>query len=252
MKSISQLLETADQYTQDLPPLPCKPVLRPPLSTYLDCALHDPAATSERVVQLCEDAMDYQYATVFVNPLFTSLVKKTLDGSGVHTGTTAGFPLGAYPTEIKLAEAKAYLDLGADEIDMVMNIGLLKAGEYDFIFEEVHQMAEAVHAQGALMKVILETCLLENDEKIISCLICKEAGADFVKTSTGFSKSGATIEDIDLMRRVVGPQSEMGVKAAGGIHTLQETLALINAGANRLGTRMAREILEEAKQVGIE
>lgn len=252
MKSISQLLEIADQYNQDLPPLPCKPVLRPPLSTYLDCALHDPAATPERILQLCEDAKAYHYATVFVNPLFTSLVKERLEGSGVHTGTIAGFPLGAFPTEIKVTEARTYLAMGADEIDMVINVGMLKAGEYDFVFEEVHQMAETVHAQDGLMKVILETCLLEKDEKIISCLICKEAGADFVKTSTGFSKSGATIDDIDLMRRVVGPQSEMGVKAAGGIHTLQETLALINAGANRLGTRMAKEILEAAKQAGIE
>lgn len=251
MKSISQLLEIAGQYNRELPALPCKPVLRPPLPSLLDCALHDPAATPERVRRLCEDAMNYHFATVFVNPLFTSLVKETLDGSGVHTGTIAGFPLGAYPAEIKISEAKTYLEMGADEIDMVMNIGMLKAGEYDFVFEEVHQMAETVHAQGGLMKVILETCLLEKDEKIISCLICKEAGADFVKTSTGYSKSGATIEDIDLMRRVVGPQSVMGVKAAGGIHTLQEALALIDAGANRLGTRMAKEILEEAKQAGV-
>ncbi|MBG0788489.1 MAG: deoxyribose-phosphate aldolase [Anaerolineaceae bacterium] len=252
MKSISQLLDIARKYNQELPPLPCAPVLNPPLSKYLDCAVHDPAATPERIIQLCEDAKAYHYATVFVNPLFTTLVKETLGDSGVHTGTIAGFPLGAFPTEIKVTEAKKYLDMGADEIDMVMNVGMLKAGEYDFILEEVHQMAETVHAQGGLMKVILETCLLEKEEKIISCLICKEAGANFVKTSTGFSKSGATIEDIDLMRRVVGPQSVMGVKAAGGVHTLAETLALIEAGANRLGTRMAKEILEEAKQAGIE
>ena len=252
MKSISQLLDLANKYNQDLPQLPCKPVLTPPLSAYLDCAVHDPAATPERIKQLCADARAYHYATVFVNPLFTSLVKENLEGSGVHTGTIAGFPLGAYPTQIKVTEAKTYLDMGAEEIDMVMNVGMLKAGEYDFTFEEVHQMAETVHAQSGLMKVILETCLLERDEKIISCLICKEAGADFVKTSTGFSKSGATVEDIDLMRRVVGPQSEMGVKAAGGIHTLQEALTLIEAGANRLGTRLAKEILEEAKQAGME
>jgi deoxyribose-phosphate aldolase len=248
MKTISQLLEKAEKYSQSLPAQPCKPVLKAELSAYLDCALHDPAATPNRVHQLCEDAMAYHYATVFVNPIFTAQVKKTLTGSGVHTGTIAGFPLGAFPTQIKVTEAKTYLDAGADEIDMVMNVGMLKAGEYDFVFEEIHQMAETVHAQGGLMKVILETCLLERDEKIISCLICKEAGADFVKTSTGFSKSGATVEDIDLMRRVVGPASKMGVKAAGGIHTLAETLALIEAGANRLGTRMAKEILEEAKQ----
>lgn len=252
MKSMSQLLELADRYTQDLPPLPCKPVLRPPLSTYLDCALHDPAATPEQVIKLCEDAMTYHYATVFVNPLFTSLVKKTLDGSDVHTGTIAGFPLGAYPTEIKVTEAKTYLDMGADEIDMVINVGMLKAGEFDFFFEEIHQMAEVVHTQGALLKTILETCLLEKDEKIIACLICKEAGADFVKTSTGFSKSGATIKDIDLMRRVVGPQSEIGVKAAGGIHTIQDAMTMINAGANRLGTRLAKEILTEAREAGVE
>ena len=250
MKTISQLLEKAEQYSQSLPALPCKPILKAELSAYLDCALHDPAATPDQIRQLCEDAVEYQYATVFVNPIFTAQVKKALAGSGVHTGTIAGFPLGAYPTQIKVTEAKAYLEAGADEIDMVMNVGMLKAGEYDFIFEEVHQMAETVHAQGGLMKVILETCLLERDEKIISCLICKEAGADFVKTSTGFSKSGATVEDIDLMRRVVGPESEMGVKAAGGIHTLAETRAFINAGANRLGTRMAKEILDEAKKAG--
>jgi deoxyribose-phosphate aldolase len=247
MKTISQLLEKAEQYSQALPALPCKPVLNAPLSSYLDCALHDPAATPDRVRKLCDDAIEYHYATVFVNPIYTSLVKECLEGSGVHTGTIAGFPLGGFPTEIKITEAKAYLDAGADEIDMVMDVGMLKAGEYDFTFEEIHQMAETVHAQGGLMKVILETCLLEKDEKIISCLICKEAGADFVKTSTGFSTHGATVEDIDLMRRVVGPQSEMGVKAAGGIHSLAETMAFINAGANRLGTRMAKEILDEAK-----
>lgn len=252
MKSISQLLEIAEEYNHELPPLPCAPVLKPPLSKYLDCALHDTGATPERIIALCEDAKAHHYATVFVNPIFTSLVKETLGDSGVRTGTVAGFPLGAFPTEIKVTEAKKYLAMGADEIDMVMNVGLLKAGEYNFIFEEVQKMAETVHDQGGLMKVILETCLLEKDEKIISCLICKEAGADFVKTSTGFSKSGATIEDIDLMRRVVGPQSVMGVKAAGGIHNLQETLALIDAGANRLGTRLAKEILEEAKLAGID
>ena len=252
MKSISQLLDIAEDYNRELPALPCTPVLKPPLSKYLDCALHDAGATPTQIKQLCEDAKKYQYATVFVNPIYTTLVKETLDGSGVRTGTIAGFPLGGFPTEIKVTEAKTYLAMGADEIDMVMEVGLLKAGEYDFIFEEVQQMAETVHAVGGLMKVILETCLLDKNEKIISCLICKEAGADFVKTSTGFSKSGATIEDIDLMRRVVGPQSVMGVKAAGGIHTLQETLALIDAGANRLGTRMAKEILEEAKLAGID
>jgi len=245
MKTISEIIETATKYHHDLPPLEQPIVFKPPLSKYLDCALHDPAATPDRVKKLCDDAIENHLATVFINPIFVPLVKERLSGSGVHVGTIAGFPLGGYPTEIKVKEASLYLEQGADEIDMVMSVGMLKAGAYQLVMDDVRQVVDTVHASGGLCKVILETCLLDKFEKIIACLICKEAGADFVKTSTGFSTGGATIEDIDLMRRVVGPEDQMGVKAAGGIHVLNDALSMIKAGANRLGTRLAVGILEE-------
>ena len=247
-KLISNLLKTAKNYQKELPPLPEVEVPAKPISTYLDCALHNPEATPVMVKALCVEAAKNHYATVFVNPIYVPLVKRALAGSAVNVGTVAGFPLGGFPTQIKVAEARAYVEAGADEIDMVITIGLLKAGEYQQVFEDIQAVVETVHGLGGIVKVILETAVLTNYEKIVGCLISKAAGADFVKTSTGFSKGGATIEDIDLMRRVVGPSSEMGVKAAGGIHTLNDAMAMINAGADRLGTRMAAEILAEYRQ----
>lgn len=241
----SEIIAKARQYEEQLPPVPSFTPLNRLLATYLDCALHDPDSTPEMVEQFCCEARENQIATVFINPIYVPLTKRLLDGSGVHVGTVAGFPLGGFPTRIKLEEARFYLSEGADEIDMVLNVGMLKSGEYEFILDEISQMAEAVHQQGGLLKVILEMVLLTRFEKIAACLLAKEGQADFVKTSTGFSKGGATAEDVDLMRRVVGPPDEMGVKGAGGIRSLETALAMIDAGADRLGTRLATQILQE-------
>ena len=248
--SISDLVQLAKDYEKELPQLAAPTQFKPPLGAYLDCALHDPAATPVMVEKLCADAVHYRYATVFINPYFVPLAKQALAGSGVHVGTIVAFPLGAFPTTIKVAEAKIYLAAGADEIDMVMNVGMLKAKDYAQVYADIRQVVEQVHGSGKRIKVILETVLLDRFEKIMGCLICKSAGADFVKTSTGFSKGGATVEDVQLMRQVVGPSDVMGVKAAGGIHTLEDAMTMIAAGADRLGTRLADQIIEAYRQTG--
>lgn len=216
-----------------------------PLNEYLDCALHDTDATPDMIKRLCKDAIHYGYATVFINPLFVPLTKRCLENSTVRVGTVAGFPLGGFPNEIKTEEARQYVELGADEIDMVMAVGMLKTGDYQLVFDEIKSVVEVVHSKGGIVKVILETALLNRYEIILSCLLSKEAGADFVKTSTGFSRGGATVEDIQLMRWVVGSATKMGVKAAGGVRTFEDANKMIAAGANRLGTRLAGNILDE-------
>ena len=249
-EKLLDLVNQAKKYEKELPSKPKVEVLVKSLSSYLDCALHNAEATPAMIEKLCAEAVENKYATVFVNPVFVPMVKQHLAGSAVNVGTVAGFPLGGFPTHIKVAEARAYVEAGANEIDMVMLVGLLKAGAYQQVYDDILAVVQTVHALGGIVKVILETAVLTRYEKIIACLISKAAGADFVKTSTGFSKGGATVEDIDLMRRVVGPTSEMGVKAAGGIHTLNEAMAMIEAGADRLGTRMAAEILGEHQHQG--
>ncbi len=244
-RKLKHLIHIAKSYDESLPP---RFLIKPDskrFASYFDIALHNPEATPVTIEQICAKAMKYKFATVFTNPLFISLVKHSLEESEVHVGSIAGFPLGAYPTEIKIEEAQTYMQLGADEIDMVMAVGMLKAGAYEFVFEDISRMVNEVHKEGKIIKVILETALLSNYEKILACLICKEAGADFVKTSTGFSTGGATVEDVDLIRRVVGPVDEMGVKAAGGIHSLEDAMKMIDAGANRIGARVAVKIIEE-------
>lgn len=245
---LSEIVSKVREYEKSLPALPKSEPFHPPLSSYLDCALHSPESTPAMVEELCSKAREQHYASVFVNPIYVTHARQYLDGSGVHVGTVAGFPLGGFPTRAKVAEAKIYLEMGADEIDMVISVGMLKTGEYQYVLEEIQQMAEVIHGKGGLLKVILEMVLLNRFEKIIGCLLARSAGADFVKTSTGFSSGGATVEDVELMRRVVGPPDVMGVKAAGGIHTLDDVMKMINAGANRLGTRLAAEILEEYQQ----
>ena len=170
-------------------------------------------------------------------------VARLLDGSGVATCTVVGFPLGASSTASKVFETTDAIANGADEIDMVINIGELKAGHAELVREDIRAVAEATHAGGKLLKVIIECCLLTDDEKRLACLLCAEAGADFVKTSTGFSTGGATVADVTLMRECVGP--DFGVKAAGGIRTLADAYAMIEAGASRLGVSAAASILAE-------
>jgi deoxyribose-phosphate aldolase len=190
-------------------------------------------ATPEQITKLCEEARLYKFASVCVNAAYVPLCKELLDGSGVDVCTVVGFPLGATSTASKACEAEQALRDGATEIDMVIQIGLLKAGSYAYTLADITAVAAVTHRAHALLKVILETCLLTDDEKMKASLIAKKAGADFVKTSTGFSNGGATAEDITLMRTVVG--SSLGVKASGGIRTTDDAVKMVLAGASRIG-----------------
>ena len=213
------------------------------LAKYMDHTLLKADATLDGIDRVVADAKQFGCASVCVNPFWVPYVARLLDGSGVATCTVVGFPLGASSTASKVFETTDAIANGADEIDMVINIGELKAGHAELVREDIRAVAEATHAGGKLLKVIIECCLLTDDEKRLACLLCAEAGADFVKTSTGFSTGGATVADVTLMRECVGP--DFGVKAAGGIRTLADAYAMIEAGASRLGVSAAASILAE-------
>lgn len=189
-------------------------------------------AVKEQVAKVCEEALEYGFASVCVNSCYTAFVAEKLKGSNVKVCTVVGFPLGQMSTAAKAAETKIAVTDGAREIDMVINVGALKDGEYDLVLEDIREVKKA--CGQALLKVIIETCLLTQEEKIKACELAKEAGADFVKTSTGFSTGGATPEDVALMRKTVG--DTMGVKASGGIRDAQTARQMAEAGASRLGT----------------
>lgn len=189
-------------------------------------------ATKSEVIAICKEAREHQFATVCVNAGWVPLVAEELKGSGVGITTVVGFPLGATTTASKAFEATEAINNGATEIDMVLNIGLLKSGDYEGVKRDVEGVVAACKGKAAL-KVILETGLLTDEEKVKACELCAEAGADFVKTSTGFGKGGATAEDIALMRRTVGPN--IGVKASGGVRDLETALQMLNSGATRIG-----------------
>lgn len=208
---------------------------------FIDHTLLRPNALPAEIEHLCEEAKTYDFMSVCVNPFFVPLAKKLLSGTDVKVCTVIGFPLGANDPAIKAAEAKKAVEDGAEEIDMVQNISMAKAHDYDFIEKEIRLIKEA--CSGKLLKVILETCLLEPEEIRECSLAAKRAGADFVKTSTGFSKGGATIEAVKIMREAVGPK--MGVKASGGIHTREQMLALIEAGASRIGASSGVALIKE-------
>lgn len=213
------------------------------LAKYMDHTLLKADATLDGIDRVVAEAKQFGCASVCVNPFWVPYVARLLDGSGVATCTVVGFPLGASSTASKVFETTDAIANGADEIDMVINIGELKAGHAELVREDIRAVAEATHAGGKLLKVIIECCLLTDDEKRLACLLCAEAGADFVKTSTGFSIGGATVADVTLMRECVGP--DFGVKAAGGIRTLADAYAMIEAGASRLGVSAAVSILAE-------
>jgi deoxyribose-phosphate aldolase len=203
------------------------------LARLIDHTLLKPEATETQIRTLCAEARQYQFAAVCVNPSWVSLCAELVSGSNVRVCTVIGFPLGATTTIVKVAEARDAIGNGATEIDMVINIGALKSGNDDLVRRDVREVVMA--AQGkALLKVILETALLTREEKIKACLLAKQAGADFVKTSTGFGPGGATVEDVALLRETVGKQ--MGVKASGGIRDRATAESLVKAGATRLGT----------------
>lgn len=204
-----------------------------PLNSFIDHTLLKADATVEQITKLCQEAREYKFASVCVNSCWVRLCSELLRGSGVAVCTVVGFPLGAMIPEAKAFEAEAAIENGATEIDMVINIGALKSQDYRMVAKDIQVVCDAVHQHGALLKVIIEACLLTKEEKVIACLLAKNAGADYVKTSTGFSTGGATVEDVALMRKVVG--DEMGVKAAGGIRDKETAEAMLDAGADRLG-----------------
>ena len=214
------------------------------VAALIDHTILRPDASAEEVKKVCAEARQYGFASVCVNPARVALVAAELRGSKVKTCSVVGFPLGATITEAKTREAELAIRAGAQEIDMVINVGALKDRDYLAVKSDIQGVAGVCHAGGALLKVIIEACLLDDTEKAIACAIAKLAGADFVKTSTGFSKSGATAADVALMRRVVGP--EMGVKAAGGIRTLEDLQAMVAAGASRVGASASVKIVEAA------
>ena len=210
------------------------------LAQLMDHTLLKADATKEQLRQLCDEARTYHTWSVCINPSNLEQAKEYLEGSEVKLCTVVGFPLGQMTSEAKAYETAEAVFRGADEIDMVINVGRVKDGDYDYVREDIQTVVNA--AQDKLTKVILETCLLEQDEIVKVCQIAKAAGADFVKTSTGFSTAGAKAEDVRLMRETVGP--EMGVKASGGIRTLADAITMIDAGATRLGVSASVKILE--------
>ncbi|MDQ6700043.1 MAG: deoxyribose-phosphate aldolase [Acidobacteriota bacterium] len=201
-------------------------------------------ATRDEILKVCKEARQYGFASVCVNPYWVPLVASELAGSRVKVCTVIGFPLGATSTESKMAEAAAAIRVGAQEIDMVLNIGALRSGDNEAVKRDIQGVVEESHRGGAIVKVILETALLDDNQKAVACTLAKVAGADFVKTSTGFGPSGATAQDIALMRKIVGP--EMGVKASGGIRTLDDLQKMAAAGASRIGASASVKIMEAA------
>jgi len=213
------------------------------IASIIDHTILRPEATPSQITRLCEEAREFGFGAVMINPCYVSLAVSKLRGSSVKVGSVIAFPFGATLAEVKVFEAVEAMKLGAREIDMVMNIGALKAGERALVQADIRAVAEAVHAQSALLKVIVETGLLTNDEKVLACELAEKAGADFVKTSTGFLGGVATVEDVALMRRAV----KIGVKASGGIRTAADARAMIEAGANRLGTSSGVSIIRELR-----
>ncbi|MGB9639924.1 MAG: deoxyribose-phosphate aldolase [Anaerolineales bacterium] len=246
MNNLTEILEKAENYIHQLPtaPAPLPVPQGKDIAAWIDHTLLKPEATAEQVKQLCLEAKQYQFATVCVNPVYVSLVYGLLKGNHVGVCTVIGFPLGANAASMKAIEALHSLEMGASEIDMVMNIGALKGKAYGQVLNDIWAVKEVLHHENAILKVILETALLTREEKIIACLLAESGGADYVKTSTGFGPAGATVEDVDLMYRVVG--KTMKVKAAGGIRSYQDALAMMRAGASRIGTSAGIKIVNEA------
>ncbi|MBU3146046.1 deoxyribose-phosphate aldolase [Clostridium sp. CF012] len=214
------------------------------IQQYIDHTLLKPQASEEDIIKICDEAKKYEFASVCANAYYASLVSRELKGSKVKTCIVVGFPLGAMTKEAKAFEAKQAIENGAEEIDMVVNIGAIKSNKYDVVREDIKAVVEAASGR-AIVKVILETCLLTDAEKVKVCEIAKEAKANFVKTSTGFSTGGATVHDIKLMRQTVG--EEMGVKASGAVRTTEDAKAVIEAGASRIGASSSIAIVEGTK-----
>lgn len=215
------------------------------LAKMIDHTLLKPEATEAQVLKLCHEAIENQFGAVCVNSCWVMTCAEALKGSDVKVASVVGFPLGAATTASKRFEAAEAIKNGACELDMVLNIGWLKSGLLDPVAREIRSLARLAHKHGALLKVIIETCLLSDEEKVLACKLAMQAQADFVKTSTGFSSGGATAEDVKLMRETVGPK--LGVKASGGVRSYADALKMISAGANRIGCSAGVQIIKEAK-----
>ncbi len=220
------------------------------IAGYIDHTLLKPDATPEEIAKLCKEAREFHFAAVCVNPPFVKQCAELLRGSGVQVATVVGFPLGAHTTATKVFETEQALVDGATEIDMVIHVGELKAKHDDFVREDIRAVVEAAHRGGAIVKVIIEAALLSDEEKVRASRLSREAGADFVKTSTGFGPGGATAHDVGLMRETVGPG--LGVKAAGGVKNLEQAQELIKAGATRIGASAGVKIVQEARGEKVE
>jgi deoxyribose-phosphate aldolase len=243
--NLSDTFDMVEAYLHELPPAPA-PLTAPTgatLAGWIDHTILKPDASSSQIRKLCDEARQYHFATVCINPVYVPLAAELLQGTRVGICSVVGFPLGATFPEVKASETRQAIASGATEIDTVINIGALKSADFSLAYQDI-QAVVAAAAGNAHVKVILEMCYLDLREKIIACLISKQAGADFVKTSTGFGAGGATVEDVALMRRLVGV--DMGVKAAGGIRTFDDAKRMIAAGANRLGASAGVAILKEA------
>lgn len=216
------------------------------LNKFIDHTVLKPETTKDQVAKVLEEAKEYDFASVCINPTWVSFAAEGLKGTDVKVCTVIGFPLGANTPAVKAFETKDAIANGADEIDMVINIGALKDKNYDLVLEDIKAVVEA--SGDKLVKVIIETCLLTDEEKVKACELSKQAGADFVKTSTGFSTGGATVEDVALMRKTVGP--EMGVKASGGARSYEDAIAFIEAGATRIGASSGVAIMKGEKADG--
>ena len=225
------LVATLLPFTPPAPPLPT--LLPRDIARLIDHTALKADTVPPQIAQLCQEADTHQFASVCVNSVFVAQAADALADSTAVVCTVVGFPLGANITAVKVAEAEAAIKAGASEIDMVLPVGLLKSGRNEAVFQDIAAVVAVSHAHHALVKVIIETCLLTDAEKIIACVLAQEAGADFVKTSTGFSTGGATIHDVSLMRQVVG--DKMGVKASGGVRSYLDALKIVAAGATRIG-----------------
>ena len=214
------------------------------IAKYIDHTALAADATKEKIETLCKEAVEYKFASVCVNSCWVPLASSLLKGSGVKVCTVVGFPLGAMDSSSKANEAATAVENGAEEVDMVINIGFLKSGMLDEVLDDIKAVRKAT--EGKILKVIIETCLLTDDEKKTACMLSEKAGADFVKTSTGFSTGGATVEDVVLMKEMVGDR--LSVKASGGIRDYKSAMAMIENGASRIGASAGLKIVKESKE----
>jgi deoxyribose-phosphate aldolase len=227
---------------------PCLTRVDPEIASLIDHTLLKPEAARDDIRRLCAEARKYSFASVCVNPYWTPLAAAELQGSPVKVCTVAGFPLGANSTAVKRAEAETAARAGAREIDMVINIGALRSGDYDTVKQDIEAVVEASHNLGAIVKVIIEAALLDDNQKAVACTLAKLAGADFVKTSTGFNGDGATPQVIDIMLKTVG--KTMGVKASGGVRSWETAVGYLKQGCKRLGVASTEAVLDGAKDEG--